>query len=286
MKRVGIVLCGGRSSRMGRAKAWLPWFGRSMLEHVVGSLAPAVDEVLVVTSRELDLPPLPARIVEDREPDRGPLAGIRDGLEAAGADLAFVTSTDSPFLTTDFVREMLEHGSAAAPVAEGYVQVLSAVYPGDAWKQADILLAAGRPRALTLLEELDYQALDFAGRFDGAGAGTQTEEGGGRPPWQGFNSPAEYLDAAREVDRDAQAEIELLGRAALAFSETRFERPIGILREVLGSLPSSKDIQLVDGDRVARGHLVSLGGRDLVRRLDVPVGPGERISVIDSQAGG
>jgi hypothetical protein len=49
-------------------------------------------------------------------------------------------------------------------------------------------------------------------------------------------------------------------------------------------LPGS--LGLVDGDRVAKAHLVSLGGRDLVRDLAVPVGPGERVSVIDALAGG
>ena len=40
MKRAGIVLCGGRSQRMGRPKALLPWFGRSLIEHTVATLAP------------------------------------------------------------------------------------------------------------------------------------------------------------------------------------------------------------------------------------------------------
>jgi len=38
----GIVLCGGRSSRMGRAKAWLPWGARPMVAHVVAQLREAV----------------------------------------------------------------------------------------------------------------------------------------------------------------------------------------------------------------------------------------------------
>ena len=70
MSRAAIVLCGGRSSRMGRAKAWLPWFGLTLIEHVVTQLAQVVDEVIVVTSASLDLPSLPARIVRDRDPAR------------------------------------------------------------------------------------------------------------------------------------------------------------------------------------------------------------------------
>jgi molybdopterin-guanine dinucleotide biosynthesis protein A len=74
MSAAAIVLCGGRSTRMGRAKAWLPWRGQPMVAHVVASLRAggAVDEVIVVTSEELDLPPLEGRLVRDRAPTLGP----------------------------------------------------------------------------------------------------------------------------------------------------------------------------------------------------------------------
>jgi molybdopterin-guanine dinucleotide biosynthesis protein A len=270
MKRAGVVLCGGLSSRMGRPKAWLPWFGRPMVAHVVEILRPLVDEVVVVTSAELELPPLPARVVVDRERERGPLAGIRDGLAAAGADSAFVTSTDSPFLSEAYVTSMFERGGAVAPIAEGRVQVLSAVYPGVAAGIANDLLAAGKGRPRDLLEALDYEAIEL--------------ELEGPPPWRGFNTPAEYLDCARKVDPMASAEVELLGRAAMDADPERFEVPIGTLGEVLAGVHAA--LPLVEGDRVAKGHLVSLGGRFLVRDLGLPIGPGEQLTVIDSQAGG
>ena len=266
---------------MGRPKAWLPWFGRPLIEHVVGQVAPAVDEVVVVTSEELDLPPIDARIVCDREPALGPLAGIREGLEAAGADWVFVTSTDAPFVTPDFVRSLLSHERAVAPVSEGFVQVLSAVYPGSAWREADRILArASDPaadrktaRPVALLESLGFERLD-ADRF-------------AEPyPWQGFNSPDDYLRCARHLDRDAAAEIELLGLAAAGLEETRFRTSIGRLGEVLEALPEKTRRTLVDEGRISKRHLVSLSGRELVRDLALPVGPGERVSVIDALAGG
>lgn len=273
-KRTGIVLCGGRSSRMGRAKAWLPWFGRTMVEHVVENLASAVDEIVVVTSKELDLPPLSARIVIDRTPELGPLAGIREGLAAAESEYALVTSVDAPYLSAEFARQMFAFGCAAAPLDEGRVQVLSALYPSAAWRRADELLSQGVRRPLALLEECDYKPVE------------SSEFGRGATPsaWIGFNTPDAYLDAVRLRDPNATAEVELLGRAAKKAAQSRYRLPVGSLGELLAQLPES--LSLTHEGRVAKSHLVSLGGRDLVRDLAVPIGPDERVSVIDALAGG
>ena len=148
MTTTGIVLCGGRSSRMGRDKPWLPWQGRPVLAHVVDRLAQAVDELVVVCAPGQSLPPTPARQVEDAEEGLGPLAGICAGLAASAPGLAFVTAADAPFLTPDFVRAMLATGGAAAPESDGRVHPLSAAYPSGAAGQARALLDAGRRRPL------------------------------------------------------------------------------------------------------------------------------------------
>jgi molybdopterin-guanine dinucleotide biosynthesis protein A len=282
-----------------------------MIEHVVAQLASAVEEVVVVTSETVDLPPLPARIVRDRDSERGPLAGIRDGLAAVDSEYAFVTSTDAPFLTGSFVSRILDVGKPCAPKSEGHIQVLCAVYPSAGWKEAERLLEAGVGRPLRLLESLGFETLDFdrdfAPDFDGAldlglapdrGADfkldlareTESKPGQGPEldsaprPWHGFNTPQAYLDCVRVRDPMATAEVELLGRASLAIKDTKQTVPVGTLGEVLECWPETLGL-IVEG-RVARSHLVSLGGRDLVRDLAVPVGPGECVSILDALAGG
>ena len=99
---------------MGRPKALLPWRARTLVETVVATLRGVVEDVVVVSSDAFELPALDARIVRDREPGLGPLAGIREGLHALGSGLAFVASTDTPYLSTRFVEALLSFGSAAA----------------------------------------------------------------------------------------------------------------------------------------------------------------------------
>src|SRR5262245_51158105 len=95
----GIVLAGGRSTRMGEDKALLDWEGVPLVVHVCEQVRRAVDGPLVVVAAEGQaLPGLDgSEVVTDLEPDRGPLEGLRTGLAALAprADVAFVTSVDA-----------------------------------------------------------------------------------------------------------------------------------------------------------------------------------------------
>ena len=266
-----IVLCGGRSSRMGRPKAWLPWRGVPMLTHVVGTLREAVDEVVVVTSARLDPPEVSARVVRDRRDGWGPLAGIAEGLAHVEADRAFVTSTDAPFLTPAFARALLSRGRAAAPVLDGFVQTLSAVYPRDGVDVAERLLAEGRRRPLELLEAVGFEALgpDALPDLDSV---------------RGVNTAQAYLDAVAADQRDARAQLEFVGHVRQRARCERIEVPVGRLGDVLGAAPAG--LELCKDERVLAPFLVSLGGREFVRDARVPIGPGERVIVLDAAAGG
>ena len=116
------------------------------------------------------------------------------------SDIAFVTGTDAPFLETPLVEKLLSFECAAAPEVDGYVQTLAAVYPRAGLKIAEQMLERGRMRPLHLLEALDYRKVP-------------AHEVPGAINIRGFNTPAEYLAAVREIDRNACATIEFRGRA-------------------------------------------------------------------------
>ncbi|MDT7661053.1 MAG: molybdenum cofactor guanylyltransferase, partial [Pseudonocardiales bacterium] len=105
----GVVLAGGRSSRMGTPKSGLEWHGSTLLYRTVSLVARTVGgPVVVVGAPGQLLPALPAgvAVVEDPVEGLGPMQGIAAGL-AAVADLAataFVCSTDMPFLHTAYVQ--------------------------------------------------------------------------------------------------------------------------------------------------------------------------------------
>src|SRR5688572_30701351 len=96
----GIVLAGGKSTRMGLAKATLPFGPELMLQRVVRILSGIVRPIVVVAAPSQQLPALPpdVLIARDEREGRGPLEGLLVGLAsvAGHAEAAYATGCDVP----------------------------------------------------------------------------------------------------------------------------------------------------------------------------------------------
>jgi molybdopterin-guanine dinucleotide biosynthesis protein A len=166
VQAAGIVLAGGRSSRMGRSKAALEWHGSTLLRRAVGIMLRSVDgPVLVVRAPGQELPALPAGVpvAEDPVEGRGPLQGITAGLAAVAGQVpvAFVRSVDLPFLHPAYVRRVLD-ADVLLPVAHGHHQPLAAAYRASVATVAAGLFAEGRSRPPDLFATVDVHRAEAA----------------------------------------------------------------------------------------------------------------------------
>ena len=161
MRCGGIILCGGRSTRMGLAKAALPFGPETMLTRVARILGEVVHPVVVVAAAGQVLPELAEdiTIAHDRHEGRGPLEGLSVGLAtiAPRADAAFVTSCDVPLLSPAFVKRMIDllaDNDIAVPRDGKYHHPLAAVYRTRVVDQVRQLLDADRLRPVYLLAQV------------------------------------------------------------------------------------------------------------------------------------
>jgi molybdenum cofactor guanylyltransferase len=155
----GIVLCGGKSSRMGTSKALLPFGPETMLQRVVRVLGGVVAPIVVVAAADQELPSLPpdVLITRDEREGRGPLQGLAAGLKALpdSIETAYVTSCDVPLLVPGFVTQMLalaEGHDVALMEIDGFTHPLSAVYRRAVLPRVEGLLAQDRLRPVFLFE--------------------------------------------------------------------------------------------------------------------------------------
>jgi molybdopterin-guanine dinucleotide biosynthesis protein A len=164
MQATLLVLAGGASLRMGRTKAWLEVGETTLIRWVIDRLAPSFSEVVVSFAepeqvREL----MPYRIVFDRKPSAGPLAGLEAGLGAARNDVTFAVACDMPYVTREFAEMAVvasQGCDAAIPRLGGRPEPTCAAYRRSALAPITAALDAGRYKASDLAEQLDVTWLE------------------------------------------------------------------------------------------------------------------------------
>lgn len=169
MQTGAIILCGGRSSRMGRDKASLPFGPETMLQRVVRLVGEIVDlrGIVVVAAPSQEVPKLLQDVVIARDTDEfwGPLAGLAVGLDALRTrfkeiDAVYVTGCDYPLLEPAFIERMfalLGEFDAALPFDGEQRHVLAAVYRPTVLVPVERLLANNQFRLQSLLDEISVR---------------------------------------------------------------------------------------------------------------------------------
>ena len=108
-KITGLILAGGRGSRMGSVDKGLQLFkGTPMVAHVLARFQPQVDEILINANRSIDdYAALGHRVIPDAiDGFAGPLAGLHIGMTHATHPLVATVPCDSPFLPQDLIARL------------------------------------------------------------------------------------------------------------------------------------------------------------------------------------
>ncbi|MBI4234075.1 MAG: molybdenum cofactor guanylyltransferase [Chloroflexi bacterium] len=130
----GIILAGGKSTRLGRDKAKERVGGQTLLERAVAALAQVAEEVIIVVAsdQERGVPRGPrVRVAEDVHPGRGPVGGLHAGLLACRSPHAWAVACDMPFLNPRLLRSLMALApgyDAVVPRTGGRDHTLHAVY--------------------------------------------------------------------------------------------------------------------------------------------------------------
>lgn len=109
---VGLVLMGGKSTRMGTDKAFIDWNGLPLFQQAINQLKPLVSSVFLSVNNEQfgELGHEYACII-DEHPDKGPLGGIISALEYLKKDL-LVVAVDMPEISHKTLQKLLPEGSS------------------------------------------------------------------------------------------------------------------------------------------------------------------------------
>ncbi len=102
----GIILAGGKSSRMGSEKGLLLLNGIPFIEHINNALQPLIDELIIVSNNP-EYDKFQGTRVQDIIPNSGPIAGLHAGLSYSNTENNLVLSCDVPYVTTNLLQRLL-----------------------------------------------------------------------------------------------------------------------------------------------------------------------------------
>ena len=180
----GVVLAGGKSSRMGSDKSLMPLYpgGPTLLDHALDRLAPLVDELLVVGNPEKHGHVGPFVIADDL-PGKGPLGGLVTAMRYAGQDRLLVLAVDMPNVDQELLMRLtngLGHFTdAVIPRHGGRSEPLCAAYHRRCATTFQMLLEQDRLKMSEAIEHVRTAWIEVS----------DAENGPGRDLFRNVNKP-------------------------------------------------------------------------------------------------
>ena len=167
----GIILCGGKSSRMKTNKALLRLGNMPIIEIMLKKMKQNFDHLILSSNSPELFSYLYVPIVKDIYLNRGPLAGIHASLSSSSTEKNFIISCDIPLITVELIKYLSEYNSdkkIILPVLKGRIQQLCGVYSKSILADVEQLLKESQGNnevkgsIFNLLERVDAEIVDVS----------------------------------------------------------------------------------------------------------------------------
>lgn len=162
-KIMGVILAGGKNSRMGSDKGLLVVGRKKIIERTIDAIKPVVNEVMIISNgNKYDY--LGYRVYPDIIKDCGPMGGIHTGLSFTKTEKNLVVGCDMPFLTCESLKMIIENSDnceIAIPEHNGKTEPLCAVYSSICRNKLSRLLAGEEWRLKDALKYFNVKQVHF-----------------------------------------------------------------------------------------------------------------------------
>ena len=183
----GIILSGGKSTRMGLNKSFLKIGNQTIIERTAELMKGLFDHILLITNKPDEYEFLGLEIFEDIYKNVGPLAGIHSGLTHSATEKNFIISCDMPFVNKGVIEYIINYKSdklITITKADGFIQQLCGLYSKQVLPEIVELIEENKSnivdtdqqkkcgcKVLQLVENLNAEIIDIANEYDRYGEG-------------------------------------------------------------------------------------------------------------------
>lgn len=159
----GVILAGGKSSRLGRNKSFIKIDGIALIERVVTAISSVFEHRLLITNTPEEYAHLGLPMVQDLIKGIGPLGGVYTGLSTISDDAGFFVACDMPYLSPALVRHIAELRSgydAVVPRIGSMVEPLHSLYARSSIAPLKEIIDSGRRQILELFPRIKVRYVE------------------------------------------------------------------------------------------------------------------------------
>ena len=113
----GIILAGGKSSRMGTEKGLILYKNKPFVEHIIEAMSPLVDNIIIISNNKA-YESFGFKCYEDLIKNTGPLAGIYTGLRYSKTKNNLIVSCDVPLINTVILQKLTDQKNDTSEVIQ------------------------------------------------------------------------------------------------------------------------------------------------------------------------
>jgi len=113
----GIILAGGKSSRMGTEKGLIIYKNKPFVEHIIEAMSPLVDNIIIISNNKA-YESFGFKCYKDLIKNTGPLAGIYTGLRYSKTNNNLIVSCDIPLIKTVVLQKLIDQKNDASEVIQ------------------------------------------------------------------------------------------------------------------------------------------------------------------------
>ncbi|MDP5157651.1 MAG: molybdenum cofactor guanylyltransferase [Flaviramulus sp.] len=165
----GIILAGGKSSRMGTDKGFLKLNDKLFIEHSIDALKALVSEIIIISNSN-DYDVFGYKRINDKVENSGPLAGIYTGLIHSETEYNLVLSCDIPLIKTELLKLLIEADEEKYDIIQfesnGKMTPLIALYKKNCTNTFYNLLNSGERRLQYAINQCEFKRIHLKKEHD------------------------------------------------------------------------------------------------------------------------
>ncbi|MDX2362292.1 MAG: molybdenum cofactor guanylyltransferase [Crocinitomicaceae bacterium] len=164
MNTTGIILAGGKSSRMGSDKGLLPFSGIPMIQHLIQELEQLNLPILII-SNNADYKRFGYPVIEDIIKEKGPVGGIYTALTATSTEMNVILSCDAPFVKKELIKNLIDASENHDVTVSSYnnkLHPLIGVYKKSSLNTFEESLKNDQLRLREVIDLLNTNIVDFS----------------------------------------------------------------------------------------------------------------------------